>query len=274
VFENLTLGFEASDAEGRPIARCVDDLTLQDDCDKHAAPADGWYRVVSDDARLLRLLARHADAELPLPDVLGGFAGLFGTEPTQADGLWRVADRAGASLLIGAPLPGERERPCELVTPPLDDRHAERLDALLAVARELAFTAPAEGAVHLHFDATRCQSARFVRNLVRRQLADGGAWRVKFATNPRCRRLGPPPPALVALVEQPGFADWPWDRAREALSALGLVKWVDVNLVNLVRGTPQKFTIEVRILPVHVHAGPIVEAAGYFAQVLEDAIIA
>lgn len=266
VFENLTLGFEARDAEGRLVGRFVDDLTLQDDCDKRAPAKDGWYRVVSDDARLLRLVALHADAERPLSDVLGPFAALFGVEPVASDGMWRVADVAGASLVIGAPLPGERERPCEIVTPPLPDRHAERLEALLSPARALGFTAPAEGAVHLHFDASRLASARFVRGLVHAWREEGAAWRARFATNPRCRRLGPPPEALVALVDEPGFADRPWERARSDLAALGLQKWVDVNLVNLVRGTPDKYTVEVRILPVSLDAEPIVEAIAFFAD--------
>jgi len=266
VFENLTLGFDAHDRDGRLVGRFVDDLTLQDDCDKRAAPKGGWYRVVSDDARLLRLVARHADAERGLPEVLAPFAALFGVEPVAADGLWRVADAAGASLVVGAPLPGERERPCEIVTPPFVDRHAERLEALLGPARALGFTAPAEGAVHLHFDAAPLTSARFVRALVRAWRDEGASWRERFGTNPRCRRLGPPPDALVALVETPGFADRPWDRARADLAAVGLTKWVDVNLVNLVRGTPDKHTVEVRILPVSLHPERIVDAMAYFAE--------
>jgi hypothetical protein len=266
VFENLTLGFEAFDREGRLAGRFVDDLTLQDDCDKRAPAKPGWYRIVSDDARWLRLLALHADAERDLPDVLEPFAALFGVAPEPSDGMWRVADAAGAPIAVGAPLPGERERPCEIVSPPLQDRHGERLEALLGPARELGFAAPAEGAVHLHFDATRLASARFVQGLVRAQLERGAEWRARFRTNPRCRRLGPPPEPLVALVEQPGFADRPWERARAELAALGLEKWVDVNLVNLIRGTPSKYTVEVRILPVSLHAEPIVEAMAFFAE--------
>jgi hypothetical protein len=70
VFQNLTLGFEALDAGGALVARCVDDLTLQHDLDRHAAPRAGWWRVVSDDERLIRILARFLDAEADLPAAL------------------------------------------------------------------------------------------------------------------------------------------------------------------------------------------------------------
>lgn len=72
VFYNLTLGFEAIDAAGRPIARCVDDLTLQADFDRRAPQRPGWYRIVGDDRRLLRLVARFADAEKGLPEAFDG----------------------------------------------------------------------------------------------------------------------------------------------------------------------------------------------------------
>lgn len=58
------------------------------------------------------------------------------------------------------------ERPCELITPPIETNHQERLESLLAKARFLKFTIPAESATHLHFDATPLCSARVIANLV------------------------------------------------------------------------------------------------------------
>ena len=79
-FENLTLGFAVEDARGNLLAQCVDDLTLQDDLDRARAPLPGWYRIVSDDARLLRLVMQHADPAAPLRRVLLPIARLFGTK--------------------------------------------------------------------------------------------------------------------------------------------------------------------------------------------------
>ncbi|HEY0301650.1 MAG TPA: amidoligase family protein [Rhizomicrobium sp.] len=124
VFENLTLGFEALDARGARIAAFVDDLTLQGGLDRQARPKAGWYRVVADDARLLRLAMRHCDAAAPLATLLDPLAALFGTAPQrQANGMVRIVDGRGASVAIGAPLPGERERPCEIVTAPIATDH-------------------------------------------------------------------------------------------------------------------------------------------------------
>ncbi|MEI9888890.1 MAG: amidoligase family protein [Rhizomicrobium sp.] len=167
VFENLTLGFEALDAGGRRIAAFVDDLTLQGGLDKTARPKAGWYRVVADDARLLRLVMRHCDPGAPLAELLNPLAALFGTVPqVQATGMVRIVDDRGISVAIGAPLPGERERPCEIVTAPLAADHERVLGGLLAEARAAGFGTPLEGATHIHFDATPLLSAPVVANLV------------------------------------------------------------------------------------------------------------
>ncbi len=55
-FHNITHGFEALDSLGRPLAWFVDDVTLQAGLDHSAVPLAGWYRIVTDDGRLLRLL--------------------------------------------------------------------------------------------------------------------------------------------------------------------------------------------------------------------------
>ena len=156
VFENVTPGFVAIDADGRPIASFVDDLTLQAGLDRTAAPVPGWYRIVTDDGRLLRLIMRHCDPDAPLANVLDPIAALFGVAPEHAaGGMVRIKDERGASVAIAAPLPGERDRPCEIVTPPIECHHDQRLGALLAAAAASGFEVPRESATHLHFDADR-----------------------------------------------------------------------------------------------------------------------
>lgn len=84
VFENLTLGYRVTDAEGNWVASFVDDLTLQADFHKEAKPRPGWYRIVSDDARFLRLIERQCDPEAPLESVLDPIAELFGVATGRA----------------------------------------------------------------------------------------------------------------------------------------------------------------------------------------------
>jgi hypothetical protein len=272
VFDNLTLGFSAFDENGALVARCVDDLTLQDDLDRTAAPRPGWLRVVSDDARLLRLVARHADPEAPLETLLDLPARLFGVQVELGpNGMRRLADDHGAPIAIALPLPGERERPCELVTPPIDAHLAERLEALLAPAREMGFTIPAEAAVHLHFDAAALYRADAVRALVRLWRRWGPTLKRLMRPNPRCRRLGDWPDSLVQAVEAPDFASLAWPDARARLAALGLTKYCDLNLRNLAHDVPGKPTVEVRVLPGAIRAAPIVEAAALFEGLLRAA---
>lgn len=274
VFESLTPGFVVEGPAGDLVAKFLDDLTLVDDLDRAAAPRPGWWRVVGDDARWLRLLARHADAEGDLPAALSGFAAVLGTTPTPGPGgTWRVADEAGAAIALAAPLPGERDRPCEIVTAPLDDAHEARLERLLGPARALGFVAAAEGAVHLHFDGAPFRSARAMARLVALQTALGDSLRRRVGTNPRCRRLGPHEAAVREVVEAPGFEGLRWDTARAQLVAAAPSKFVDLNLRNVVFATPGKHTIEVRTLPVWMDAAPIVDAAHLFAGLFRTFVL-
>ena len=269
-FENLTLGFEALDAEGRPLGRFVDDLTLQEGLDKARPPQPGWYRIVADDARLLRLVMHNCDAEAQLAHALVPLARLFGTEAApHVSGMVRISDDRGVSVAIGAPLPGERERPCELVTPPLSENQSAALDMLLGEARALGCSVPVEAATHIHFDSARLCSPAAIANLVNALQHHGAALKALVKTNPRCVRLGPWPEALMALVNGAHFAAMSWPQAREALMKVGLTKFCDFNLINIASANPSKHTFEVRILPVSLETQPAIEAAALFEAILE-----
>jgi hypothetical protein len=92
-----------------------------------------WHRIVTDDPRLLNLLAQVCDPAAPVEDVLDPVAALFGTEVTCTQrsiygSIYKVSDRDGASIAMAAPLPGERHRPAEIVTTPLEHDHHAALD--------------------------------------------------------------------------------------------------------------------------------------------------
>ncbi|MBI1340966.1 hypothetical protein GC169_12265 [bacterium] len=271
VFENLTLGFEVSDAAGRPVAAFVDDLTLQRDFDKAASPVHGWYRIVGDDGRLMRLAARLCSADDPLETVLEPLARAFGTAvQVHESGLRKVSDDRGASIAIAAPLPGERERPCEIVTAPIERDHERVLAALLADAAAEECFAPVEGAVHVHFDAARLKSAPVVARMIDLFGERAEALKRRFATNPHCVRLGPWPDPVTALARDEGFRRLAWPEAARALRQAGVGKYCDFNLANLAIGDPAKDTFEVRILPAGMTAGEIVEAADVFEAMLVE----
>lgn len=273
VFDNLTLGFAAQAATGEVIARCVDDLTLQEDLERERPSQPGWFRIVSDDMRLLLLVARTGRADAGPREALAPLAALFGTElEAFPDGMYRVCDETGAPLALGTTLPGERERPCELVTPPLSNDHATRLEALLAPARELGFTLARESATHLHFDATELRAAPVVQRLVRFLRAWGPALKILVETNPACRRLGDWPEGLRGAIEAEDFPSLSWPEAQAALGDVGLSKYCDFNLRNFVHDVPGKPTFEVRVLPGLHETGHIIEGAALFEGVLRHVV--
>lgn len=262
VFYNLTQGFEALDAEGGLIARCVDDLTLQADLDRQAPPRAGWWRIVSDDERLLRLMALHIDAGRGLPDALATLAPLFhGKLLSAAGGMYRLVDSVGAPLAIAAPLPGERERPCELITPPLETDHGGHIERLLAMARAAGFRAPLEGATHIHFDAGPLCQANTIANLVNTIDCYGARLRLLCATPAHFRRVGRWPESLGACVNSPDFRSLDWSAAVARLRMLGLSKYTDFNLKNMAYQREDRHTFEARIFPASLESTPVIAAA-------------
>lgn len=273
IFENLTLAFDALDANGTLIARFADDLTLMDGLNRDAEPKPGWYRIISDDARFLRLIMRHSDPNSPLGEVLEPAAKLFGVELEHLDdGVVRLADVFNAPIAMAARLPGERERPCEIITPPIQEDHAARLAALLEPARKLNFTIPKEAALHIHFDATKLCDTKIFANIVYLFSTYGEALKQLVGTNPNCRRLGKWPQVLHQLVSHPEFKNLSWEEVCEELEEIKLSKFVDFNLINMVHARHEKHTFEVRILPVCMDVEPIMLAATLFEGILQHAI--
>lgn len=273
ILENLTLGFEVRDAQQQVVARCVDDLTLQADCDRTRSPQSGWYRIVGDDVRLLRIVSRLSDANLPLAEVLQPVAQTLGLDLQQGpEGMVKLADEVGPPIAIAAPLPGERERPCELITPPLTRDQLPQIEVYFQMARQLEFFAPVEGATHLHFDAAPLCSALVMRNLVNLFWAYGPTLKWLVGSNPWCQRLGLWPTELLALVQEPAWADLAWEQARDRLKTIPLTKYCDFNLKNLVYAPRHKHTFEIRILPVYLELPPLLAVIDLMADLLNRAI--
>lgn len=267
VFRHLSPAFDVVDGAGAPVARLADDITIVSDlAGTTTRPGHrGWYRVLCDEPRLLRLIERHALAASSLPDVLTPVAELFGSQVELLGGAARVNDATGATIAVAMLLPAGRERPCEVITPPISSDHHRVLDELLTPARELGFTVPVEAAVHLHLDGAPFRSTAAFANLVRLF----GHWREPLwevlATNHACRRLAPLPAELFELVERD---DQSWDELCSAARGIGLTKYADVNLTSLVSANPARDTVEVRILPGALEAAEILSDAALVERLL------
>ena len=264
-FLHLTQGFEVVDAVGSLICTLVDDVTLVADLDPRAQPVTGWYRVLTDDARLLRLLAARIDPGAALEESLRPIAELWGVQVNAHGEVLQVNDVGGATVALASPQGGGRERGCEVITPPLTADHGIAIDQLLQVARELGFVVPVEAAVHVHHDGAPFRSAPALANVVRLF----GLWRPALhsllGTNPACLRLAPLPASLVqAAAGTPSY-----EQLRDAANAAGLTKFFDVNLTALFAENPARDTLEVRILPGAIDASDVVRGAAIVEALLD-----
>jgi Putative amidoligase enzyme len=263
-FLHLTQGFAVTRADGSPMCTLVDDITLLDGLEPRTAPPPGWYRVLSDDPRLLSLLDRQCDPGAPLSDVLDPVAALWGTTTERIGDVIRLDDPSGATVALAAPQGGERERPCEIVTPPLAAGHRAALAELLEPARDLGFTVPHEAAVHLHFDGAPFRAPQALANVVRLFAHWREPLRRLLRTNPACRRLAPLPDELVAAADDPTY-----EGLRKAADASELTKYFDVNLTQLFARRPIRDTLEIRILPGALDADEIIHRAALVELLLD-----
>ncbi|MEV6346292.1 amidoligase family protein [Actinoplanes sp. NPDC051851] len=261
-FLHLTQGFEVRRTDGTPLCTLVDDITLTADLDRRASAPPGWFRVLTDDRRLLRLLARHCDPGAPIEDALTRAAALWGAGVQRHGDVHRLDDESGVTIALAVPLAGERERPCEIVTPPLVKDHRDALEELLGPARALGFTVPTEAAVHLHLDGAPFREPHALANVVRLFAHWREPLRSLLGTNPACRRLAPLPEVLVRAAEE-------GTDLRAAATEGGLTKYFDVNLTQLLSETPIRDTVEIRILPGAIEAEPIVARAALVELLLE-----
>ena len=264
-FLHLTQGFDVVRADGAPLCTLVDDVTLVAGLDPRAAAPPGWFRILSDDGRLLRLLAAHSDPAGDLATALDAAARLWGTTVQRIGGVYRLDDPAGATIALAVPQGGERERPCEIVTPPLTGDHRAALTEVLVPARELGFTVPHEAAVHLHLDGGPFRRPPALANVVRLFAHWREPLRTLLQTNPACRRLAPLP---QPLVDAAGAAPTT-EGLRRAAADGGLTKYFDVNLTQLLTDTPLRDTVEIRILPGAIDADEILHRAALVELLLD-----
>jgi hypothetical protein len=268
-FRHLTRGFDVVDADGEHVCKVVDDVTIVADLDVRAAPLPGWLRIVTDDPRLLTLLARTCDPTAPIEDVLTPVGRLFGTGTTGSDsGIRKVVDPEGGTVAMAAPLPGERHRPAEIITSPLVADHGAALDRLLRPARDLGCRVPVEAAVHMHLDAQPFRSPRALANLVELFSAWRDALWALLGTNRNCRRLAAPPQPLVDQVPLLRRMST-WDEALTAAKAANVTKYSDLNLVHLLTAPTVKDTLEVRVLPGSVDTDEIMSLAAMVESLLD-----
>jgi len=273
-FENLTLGFAVENEAGEVLVKCVDDLTLVDDLDASQEPFAGWYRILSDDQRFLSLIEMHCDAKADQLTVLEPLARLFGVDQEIVNGgpLTRVSDQRGTSVAMAVSLPGERHRPCELITAPMTSNREELVRHYLTLAESLSFSVPVEAAIHIHFDGERLKSAVVMKTLIKIFGHYRSDLKRLVGTNPNCRRLGNWPRGIYRLASNADFPALDWDEAVKKLREAKPVKFCDFNIVNLLSENAEKNTFEVRIIPGSMDADFILKSVRLFEALLKTCV--
>lgn len=161
----------------------------------------------------------------------------------------RVLDPLGHPLLLLEDDDAGRARVCEVVLVPLARPALKKtLRLVCAVATDLGFTVPREGATHAHYDARPFRSTRALRALVLQFSRERDALSALLQPNPHCTKVGPFP-ADVVRVAREAEDTLDFDTLCAALSLAGLRREVDLNLLGVVETFPKQPTIEFRALP-------------------------
>lgn len=258
-FHHITPAFDVLDRDGSLVARLVDDITIRTDLDAEIRSAPSWRRVVSDDPRMLRMLSVAIEPIEEHVDSLPSVAERFGLQIEFNDAAARLSDASDASVAMIAGMPGERERVCEIISPPLINELPDWIELVTVAAANLGFSVPSEAAIHLHYDAALFRSLDVFRQLVWAFTDTTDAVHQSFGTNPNCRRLGPLPSALVEVIDDlPDDTSWP-DVVAALTPIEGITKYADVNLTALLAEVPKdwKDTVEFRFLPGSIDAAEI-----------------
>jgi hypothetical protein len=273
IFHNLTPGFRVYDRSGHLIALCVGDLTINKNLDRNSPSQKNWSRILSDDIRILHLIARHAGpVSTSLGNILEPISALFGTQLYSEGEMARVEGYYHQPVALGSGLPGERERVTELVSGILTTDHADQLERLLRPAQELGYTLAIESATHIHFDGEALKTPKIFANVAELLNRYRLVLRYLFQTNRHCVRLGPWSAEFLLCIRKEEFRNLTWDEAKTLIRGVGLTKFCDFNLRNIIYDVPDKNTIEIRILPGLIKTEPVLIAAEIIELILRKAM--
>lgn len=254
----LTPAVRVREADG-VLVTLVDDNTIREELDANAAP--DAFVVVMDDVRLAKWVEEKSWSTEPGPAAtLRELVITFDGTLTDAGNGPEATDRYGHPLARIGPLGAERSRVAELVTRPLRREEREKIvTQLLTAASTLGFTIPAEAALHLHLDRAPWMTTPALRRLVLGYAAQRERLREEWKPNPRCRKLGPFPEAVVRVARE-ASDDLSFDIFATALKLAGVEKGLDLNLLGIVERVPLHPTLEVRALPMSLEPAEVLRS--------------
>lgn len=244
--------------DGDVLFTLVDDVTVRDGLDADADTPEGLFRLVLDDLRFALWAEPRCWAEdgaapevqlAPLLETFEARIGARGRDGAKVEHHRVVATRWDHALCVLAAYEGERERVCEVVTRPLGrDEREDVIARILDCALAAGFVPPAEAALHVHLDNAPWMSSERLCQLIADSAAARSMLYEILKPNPRCRRLAAFAPDMVRLART--RAALPFDELRKLLLDAGATKYVDINVLGVLKERPRHPTVEVRCLPM------------------------
>lgn len=244
------------DGRGHALLTLVDDNTIRDEL-----PTRGGreWLLATDDVRLALWFERHSWSKGDSPEARLEFAREAFSGSFEEGALF---DAYGHRLVTRLTEAASHRRVCEVVTRVLT--RAERARLLVAVcevAQELGLVIPQAAALHAHYDAAPWKQVRALSRLVLRSTSERATWMNALRPNARCKKLGPFPDAAVQVAQHaPGKVGWGPFAA--ALHLAGVQKACDFNIRGVIERYPRHPTLEVRCLPMSLHASEVLERLG------------
>ena len=261
----LTKGFELFEKNQWQF-RVVNDMTVKDSIDLAVTESPEWFHVLTDDIRFIDLIRRHCNAGEPCASILSPIARLFNSEVKLSDGIYSVTG-LDSKLVCGAHSKAtDRNRICEIVTAPITENHHEKLSEILQIATSMGCVVPKEGAFHIHFDGEPHANSSGLLRVIRYFYVWSDVLKALIPPNPHCTRLGEYSAEIVDYSFNRDNALKDFARVKSDLKALSPTKYCDFNFTNILIGNLNKFTIEVRVIPMLLDSAALSAASDLYSS--------
>lgn len=255
-FYCLTKGFELSNQDKWHF-RFINDMTIRHSLDPAVQESPEWYHLLTDDIRFIDLINIHCHAGDHADQILKPIANLYKTDVHSENGIYSVTGQK-SKLICGAHTRmADRNRICEIVTAPITENHQDKLDEIVTLAASLGCVVPREGAFHIHFDGTAFANTATLLRFIRYCHVWSGVLKMLIPPNPYCTRLADYSPEILQYAFNTENEKKSFDQTVIELKSLAPTKYCDFNFTNILTGNPDKFTVEVRVIPMMLDAAAL-----------------
>ncbi len=264
----LTKGFELWNNQSWQF-RFINDMTIRHSLDASVPESNEWYHILTDDIRFIDLIQNQCDSSSATSEILKPISKLYKVEQQIKDRIYSVVGKK-SKLICGAHSQmADRNRICEIVTAPITENHQQRLEEIIDLANSMGCIVPQEGAFHIHFDGTDFANSKTLLRMIRYFYVWTDVLKAMIPPNPYCTRLGEYSKAILDYAFDLANETKPFSDVVSELKMLAPTKYCDFNFNNILIGDPDKFTVEVRVIPMLLDSAALVAANDLYMSFLE-----